>query len=126
MHTLQQTGDKFGITGERVRQIEDLKNRKKCAIHGRWDDGECRYCVELNTYRDFVKNLDRDSLMKEVAKQGENKKRDFVSVERKLYLIEILDKDYHTPFPEMVRLFRRDRTTVLHLYNKYLKKNHEN
>jgi hypothetical protein len=121
-HTLQETGDKFDITGERIRQIELLKNRKRCTIHDRWYYGECSYCTELKKYRAFVKNLNYDSLIKEVAKEGENRKRDFVSVERKLYLIEILDKDYHTSFPEMVRLFRRNRMTVLHLFNKYVKK----
>ena len=120
-HTLEETGERFGITGERVRQIE-LNDRKRCVVHDRWYQKECHYCSELNKYRTFLKSLNYDSLMKEVGKEGKNIKRDFISVQHKLYLIEILVKNYHKSFLEIVLLFQRDRTTILYLYNKYLEK----
>jgi hypothetical protein len=122
-HTLQETGDKFGITGERVRQIELLKNRKRCAVHDRWYYGECSHCIELKKYRAFVKTLSKDSFMKEVRREGWNRKRDFISTQHKIYLIKILIENYNiSSVSEIARLFLRDRTTILHLYNKYVKK----
>jgi len=115
-HTLQETGDEFGITAERVRQIEMLKDRKRCLRHNRFYYDTCSYCL-IDDYKKLIGSAGKDFVMSEVKKEAKNRKRDGLSVQRRKHLIKVLHNNYHMSDMEIAYLFDRDRTTVLHHIN---------
>ncbi len=121
-HMQKETAKKFVRSAERIRQIEHLK---KCNIHDIQYYDKCPSCinsVELKKYAKFVENLDQKSLMEEVSKEAENRRRDFISTQKRVCLIKILKENYDFPLKEIANYLKRDRTTVRYLDNMYLKK----
>jgi len=116
-HTLLETGKKFNLTSERVRQIQHLKNRKRCKKHERFYYNTCSYCLSEN-YRLLLNNLTYDGILKEVKKEVKNRKRDYLSVMRRVYLIDILYNRYTKSLIEISKLLDRDYSTIANLYKK--------
>jgi hypothetical protein len=121
-HTLEQTGLKFNMSGERVRQIQLLKNRKTCKIHKRYYFNRCSYCVGMK-YKDFLRWQNYAFIEKECAKEAKKARRDYLSVQKKTYLIEILRDRYSKSWQQIAIMLQRDRTSILNLYNKYVRTN---
>lgn len=117
-HTLAQTGKKFNLTSERIRQILLTKNRKRCKVHNRFYYNKCSYCL-VKSYRRMLWKLSEKELYKEVEKEALNRKRDYLSSKRRVYLIEILFKGYKKTYTEIALLLKRDRSTIIHLAKQY-------
>lgn len=120
-HTLAETGKKFNLTSERVRQIEHLKNRKRCEKHNRFYYNSCSHCLS-EKYRLYIKWLPKAELLKEVSKEAKNRKRDYLSTMRKAYLIEILFNPFLYSYSDIAKLLARDYSTIANLVKKL---NHE-
>lgn len=121
-HTLKETGERFKLTSERIRQIQLTKHRKTCKEHNRFYYNSCSYCLAKN-YEQFLMQLDYAALEKEVVKESKNKLRDYLSVQRRAYLIEILFVKFQKSWTEIALMLNKDRSTIIHLYNKYVKRN---
>jgi len=117
-HTLQETGDKFNLTQERIRQLEFLKHRKRCLVHNRYFYNKCSHCLDLKNYKLYMEHYDLPMLLKEVIKESKNRKRDFLSTQRRIYLVKRLRDKYEKSFNEIARLLDRDYTTIKYLYLK--------
>lgn len=120
-HTLAETGKKFNLTSERIRQIEFIKDRKRCLKHNRFYYNKCSYCLMDKNYRAFVRKLDRESFMKEAYKEARNRKRDDMSVLRRIILIGVLYKKYKYSVSTIASVFQKDRSTIVNLIDKYIK-----
>ena len=113
-----ETGRKFGISSERVRQIEFLKLRKRCKVHNRYFYSNCVYCLDYKNYHNQIKNLDKASFMQEVYKEADNRQRDALSVQHKTFLIKEMKDRYTMTFSQIARELQRDRTSIRNLYYK--------
>lgn len=118
-HTLLETGKKFNLTAERVRQIEQLKDRQRCDKHKRYFYNRCSFCLN-EFYKDYLDKLSYGQILKEVEKEAKNKKRDWVSTQRRVYLIEFLRIKYEKSFAEIAKLLKRDQSTIIYLYSEYI------
>lgn len=119
-HTLEETGAKFGITAERVRQIQFTKHRKKCKVHNRFYYNKCSYCLGTQ-YKTLLRWADWRFIENEVKREAENRSRDYLSVQRRIYLIEVLYERYNKSFTQISIMLKRDRSTIVHLYANYIK-----
>jgi hypothetical protein len=119
-HTLKETGKKFNITGERVRQIIFVTNRKFCLVHNRFYYNSCAYCLNIKKYAQFMKKLDYDFVLYQVKEESSNRKRDYMSVQKKVYLVKVLKNKYNKSFKEIAVLFNRHISTIKNLYCKSL------
>ena len=119
-HTLTETGAKFHLTAERIRQIEFTKFRKRCLKHNRFYYNKCSYCLVVG-YKKILAKMSLVDIDKEVAKEAQNRKRDYLSVMRRVYLIDILFRKYKFTLSQIATELERDRSTINHLANKYLK-----
>ncbi len=120
-HTLTETGEKFGITSERVRQIKLTKFRKRCSIHNRLYYNKCSYCL-ARQYKIMLRWMDYHQIEKEIEKESKNRKRDYLSVQRKAYLTEALMKRFNNSISQVASKLKRDRSTIVNLYNKHVGK----
>lgn len=116
-HTLSETGEKFGITGERVRQILYTKYQKRCRVHNRLYYNKCSYCLN-RAYKTWMEKLDYRMLMVEVDKEAKNRKRDWLSVQRKMYLVRRLHDKHEKSLIEISNLLGRNYSTITNLYDK--------
>ena len=114
-HSLAETGVKFNLTAERVRQILLQKNRKYCKKHKRWYYNSCSHCL-ARQYKVLVELFDYSDFMREVRKESKNRKRDFLSVERRKYLVRRLYDKSGLSFFEIAKLLCRDYSTITHAY----------
>lgn len=118
-HTLAETGKKYGITAERVRQICLVKHQKRCVKHDRFYYNSCSHCLS-ESYVAFIRRLSTGQLYDEVKKEANNRKRDYLSTRRRIELIRLM-KEMGLPFPYISGCLKRDSSTVRHLYNTYIK-----
>ncbi len=116
-HTLKETGKKFNLTSERVRQIQHLKDRKFCPKHKRYHFNSCSYCLG-ESYRLLLNKLTYVDILKEAKKECKNRKRDYLSTWRRIYLVEILYGRYTKSIGEISELLCRDYSTVSYLLKK--------
>lgn len=116
-HTLKDTGKKFHITGERVRQIEMIKHRRRCAVHNRYFYNKCSYCLAMS-YKKMLSFMKYESVEKEALKESRNKKRDYLSVQRKIYLIDILYNKFSNSYSQIAVKLNRDRSSIINLSKK--------
>ncbi len=116
-HTLAETGKRFKLTAERIRQIEHLKDRKRCAKHKRFYYNTCSHCLGEN-YRGYLNKLNYEQILKEVKKERKNRKRDYLSVWRRAYLVEVLYMKYTKSYLEISELLQRDYSTISNLVRK--------
>jgi len=116
-HTLAETGEKFKITSERVRQILLEKSRRRCRVHNRLYYNKCSYCLALK-YKQHIQNLSEPFLLYEVNKEKANKKRDYLSTYRRTCLVEVLHDKWDKSFAEIAKLLDKDYTTITYLYQK--------
>ncbi len=118
-HTLKDTGIKFNLTSERIRQIQFLSKRKRCLVHNRYFHNRCAYCIQATSYKRYVNNFEYFiDIVDEAHKEAKNKKRDYLSVQRKVYLAKRLHEGWNVPIPQLAIIFDRDRTTIINLLNK--------
>lgn len=119
-HTLRETGKKFNITGERVRQIQisNLKSKKLCYIHNKYYFNKCLFCLNFKNYSQEMNKLDYSHILLEVSRQANNKKRDYVSVQRRIYLIKRLHEQHNQSFSEIARLLKKHHSTISYLYHR--------
>lgn len=116
-HTLQETGDEFKLSQERVRQILLSKNQKRCKVHNRLYYNRCSHCL-VEIYEKMLSWMKYDDLIQEATKQSKNKKRDYLSVQRRIYLIKILRNKYKRSFGFISTVLNKDVSTINHLYAK--------
>lgn len=114
-HTLSETGKKFGLSSERVRQIGLTKSRKRCSTHNRYYYNACSHCLSV-TYKTLLYSSDYAFIEKEVKKESKNRKRDFLSVQRRKYLIQILHEMYGMSFSKIGLLLKRHHSSISNLY----------
>lgn len=119
-HTLKQTGIKFNLTSERIRQIEFTKDRKRCKVHNRFYYNKCSHCFVMG-YKKIIWKMSDAAVEYEIEKEALNFKRDYLSVQKRVYLIEILFKKYKNSISEIARKLNRDRSTINHLLKRYIK-----
>lgn len=117
-HTLEETGNRFDITGERVRQIEFLIKRKRCLIHNRYFYNKCSFCLDVKNYKLYMERLDYSSLLLEIKKEAKNKRRDYLSTQRRIYLVKRLYDKGEKSFTEIAKMLDRHHDTIKYLYNK--------
>lgn len=115
-HTLKDTAYEFNLSVERVRQIWLTIKQKRCKVHDRLYYNRCSYCLSLR-YRAFLRWQDYNFIDKECRK--ESKKRDWLSVRKRIYLIEILHKKYHKSFTQIALMLKKDQSTIRYLYKKH-------
>lgn len=115
-HTLAETGKKFGLTAERVRQIGKLKDRKRCEKHKRYYFNSCSHCLG-ESYRTYVNKLNTKDFYKEITKERKNRKRDYLSVWRRIYLTQRLLWHGHS-VADIAKFLKRDYSTIKHSLKK--------
>jgi hypothetical protein len=115
-HTLQETGDKFNLTQERIRQIILTKNQKRCKIHNRLYYNKCSHCL-LKSYQRLVDGMTYKEITNEAKKEAKNRKRDYLSVQRRAVIIKMLIYRWKRSVSEIARLLERDRSTITHSYD---------
>ncbi len=115
-HTLAETAKQFGLSSERVRQIQLKKYEKRCAVHNRLYFNKCAYCINEKFYKKVLSKLSHDELIDEAKEQGKNKSRDLLSSTRRVMIIKILKDKYKQSFSQIGRLFNRHYSTISHLY----------
>ena len=118
-HSLRQTGEKFGISGERVRQIQMLKHRKRCKVHDRYYYNTCSHCF-IGSYVKLINFSDLNFILNECKKESKNKSRDWLSVQRRVVLIKVLRIKFNYSLSKIAGLLSRDSTTINHLYHNYI------
>lgn len=116
-HTLEETAQKFGITSERVRQVHLLKDKKYCTKHDRSFYNKCSYCLG-ERYKNFLRFSLYENVLKEVKKERDNRKRDYLSVQRRIYLIKRLRDIHHHSFKQISVMLQRHISTIKYLYGK--------
>lgn len=116
--TLQEIGDKLGITGERVRQL--LIEKSFCKKHERKYIKTCKSCdMEYDEiiYKNILNILIKENLTVEINRLKEkSRKKDLMNQKR--ILIKILRDKYCLSFSHIARLLKRDRTSIKNLYDK--------
>lgn len=102
--TYQEIGKKFGISGERVRQVIQGEERKESKL---------KYVQEQ-----YIKNLDKilkANLFDEIERlSGRDRSADIVMQRRAL--VRKLKDEYGFSFREIAFVLKRDHTTIIHLY----------
>ena len=114
-HTLLETGRKFKLTAERIRQIGNLIERKRCLKHKRYYFNYCSHCV-VETYKNVLQNA--HFILNEINKARANKKRDYVSIQKRIYLINYLYTKEKKSFREIAVLLDKDLSIIKYLYGK--------
>ena len=113
-HTLQETSDTFGITSERVRQVALEVNRLRCSKHNRYYFNSCSHCA-ADTYATLVKQYTYKQLLVDVEKEKKNRKRDYLSVQRKKALINVLYNEYGYSFLKIADMLGRHYSSIANL-----------
>jgi len=116
-HTLEKTGQKFNLSGERIRQLELQKYRYRCKKHDRYYYNKCSFCF-VEKYKLFIEKMDYEFLLNEIKKEAKNHKRDYISIEKRKYIIRKLYDNYGKTFSEIGRLLNKHYTTIMNLYYK--------
>ena len=115
--TLKQIGDKFGVTGERIRQILDKKKPQYCRKHNIQFTSKCKYCYQETHYQKLLKsNLRKHNLDEEINRLAKRDRRGETIVQRKL-LIKKLHDELKLSFSAIGRLLKRHHSTIIWLYN---------
>jgi DNA-binding transcriptional MerR regulator len=127
--TLQQIGDVYGLTRERVRQILDpniFKCKAHCEIHDHWYNKSgshygCKYCrktvAEIRIQKMMDTTVDKTTLTVLINKV-KKKDRHLVTVELRDYVIKILRVQEGLSLPKIGRLLERTHTAILHSLHK--------
>lgn len=116
-HTLKETAFKYGLTAERIRQIAFIRHQKRCEKHNRKYYNKCSHCL-VESYEDLLDENGYDFVIEQCKKEAQNKKRDYLSVQRRIYLIKCLYDDYKASFTRISVLLDKDISTIKHLYAK--------
>ncbi len=117
-HTLKETGKQFKLSPERIRQITLLKYRRFCKEHERFYFNRCSHCA----VKDYVKMLNGLSFrqLEDICKkESKSRKRDYVSVQRRVGLISLLHKKFRLSLVNIAQRLHRHPSTINHLKNKY-------
>jgi transcriptional regulator with XRE-family HTH domain len=106
--TLEQIGSKYGITGERVRQIITGDERKE------------RYGKIQKEYTRHIQRIIDDHLLEEIERLSKPDRTKELVMQRS-GLIKVLHDKYGFNFSQLGTLFQRDHKTISNLYKKYEK-----
>jgi hypothetical protein len=106
------------MTSERVRQIELTKHRKRCKVHNRYYYNKCSHCL-AESYMKMILDMNLYDVLKEVQKEANNRKRDYLSSQRRVFLIKVLFEEYEYSFTDIAEMLHRDRSTIIHLSKQY-------
>lgn len=117
-HTLAETGKKFNLSSERVRQIEFIKHRKRCSVHKRYFYNKCSYCLNIKNYTKYVNNSTFKELLKESYREAKNPKRDYLATMKKSLLIKRLYDVEMLSFTHLSILLNREYSAIKNLYRK--------
>ena len=114
--TLKEIGSKFGVTGERIRQILDKKKPQYCRRHGLQFMTKCKYCYNETHYKALLQsNIRKHNLEEEIMRLSKRDRRGETIVQRKL-LIKKLHDELHMSFCAIGRLLKRHHSTIIWLY----------
>lgn len=116
-HTLAETAAKFNMTAERVRQIHFIKHKKFCTKHNRSFYNRCSYCLGEN-YKNVLRFATYAFVLNEAKKEKKNRKRDYLSVQRRVYLVQRLRNTHGHSFKTISIMLDRHLSTIKSLYAK--------
>lgn len=115
-HTLAETGKKFNLSSERIRQLEFSKHKKRCKVHNRLYYNKCSYCL-IHHYKKYVNYLDDTGMALECRIQSKNTKRDYLSVSQKAVLVKRLHDVKEVSFGVISKLLiKRHISSIKNLY----------
>ncbi len=115
-HTLKQTGLQFKMSPERVRQIcLEMGFQKRCKRHDRLYYNTCSHC-SVENYEQLLEKFGYDEICDEADRESMNRKRDYISVSKRIYLIKCLINRFGISFTEIGRMLKRHPTTINYLY----------
>jgi hypothetical protein len=72
----------------------------------------------VEKYKLFIEKMDYEFLLNEIKKEAKNHKRDYISIEKRKYIIRKLYDNYGKTFSEIGRLLNKHYTTIMNLYYK--------
>lgn len=120
--TLRALGAKYNLSHERIRQICAEEGKLRCEKHHASyskNSGGCNYCRVEKDYRDLLSSASLKQLLSLIPKFrsiGRDKER---MLQKQLLIKTLIDK-HQCSFIYLGLLFQRDRTTIMHIYNKAL------
>jgi len=114
-HSRQETAEAFNLTPERIRQIDFSVTQKRCPTHDRLFYNSCSFCL-AESYKKLIRFSDLTFILNEVEREAKNRKRDYLSTQRRIILIQTLRERYEKNFSEIARLLRRHHSTIMYLY----------
>lgn len=108
--TLQSIGTKYGLTGERVRQIINNVDQKK----------QERYTKIQSDYTKHIQNIIDDHLLEEIERLSKPD-RSYELIVQRSALIKVLHDKYEFSFRQLGVLFQRSHRAIINLYRNYEK-----
>lgn len=113
--TLQEIGEKHGITNERVRQIIEGKKNNFCKKHQNQFLSICEFCQHQKNYLTLLEGGFLFDELKRLSKQGRQKTK----VLEQSWLIGFLRKKFKMSYVQIAKLLKRDHSAIINLYKKY-------
>ena len=105
--TLKQIGDKYGLTGERVRQIINNEPNKI----------KNEYLEVISSYEKILKSIKTlDNAESEIRRLSRQDRRKKIVIQRRL-LVQFLHKQFGLSKLKLAKMFSRDHTSVINLIN---------
>jgi len=126
--TLQAIGSKLNppITGERVRQILQSKEKALCDTHQIYYTKSCRYCNYEKNYQKLLDTIKKRHLEEEIGILSQIGRSGEQVLKRKLLIKKLHDDpDLKMSFSKIAKLLKRDRTTISAYYYGSSKKQNE-
>ncbi len=119
----QEIGNQFNLSSERIRQIVSFRLAKAetfqiCKIHNKRYDFSCAFCDVVNGYQKMLEIANGIFIKGEIDTLS-GKARHPQIIWKRAALIKYL-KTKGLNFTQIARLLKRDRASIMHLYNKKL------
>lgn len=115
--TLQEIGQQFDVSSERIRQVLNPEERFKCKKHLQFYTKFCSYCLVEKNYKKVIDKVIFNHLETEIerlSKQDRNKEM----VIQRMMLVKKLKDDLGISFRKIGFLLKRDHTSITNLYRK--------
>lgn len=113
--TLEQIGQKHGISNERVRQIVKGKQSLYCKKHKNHYLSVCEFCQHQKNYLNLLESGFLFDELKRLSKQGRQKTK----VLEQSWLIGFLRKKFKMSYLQIAKLLKRDHAAIINLHKKY-------
>ena len=113
--TLQEIGQKHGISNERVRQIIKGKSQNFCKKHQNQFLSVCEFCQHQRNYLNLLENCFLLDEIKRLSKLGRQKTK----ILEQSWLIGFLRKKFGMSYLQIAKLLKRDHAAIINLYKKY-------